>query len=173
MTELRKGQVRLGPRTWAVIREAYLGGASGASLAEAYGCSLGTIRYRAVREGWRRCDVADAGEPAAPDAADIEPPTLAALAEAARLASMKAVRAGRPLDAAAYMRVVEAVRRLKLEEDEALKEEEGVVLTREAEMKDVEAELQRRLACQSPERRARTLAAIRERLPGYQYTRPP
>lgn len=115
MTTLRKGQVRLGPQTWAIIREAYLAGASGASLAETYGCSLGTIRYRAVREGWRRCDaetaVADRPAPAQVWS-DAEPPTPDQLIDLAMVAAMRALVSGRPSEAAAYVRVAEAVRRM-------------------------------------------------------------
>lgn len=111
MTNLRKGQVRLGPQTWAVIREAYLSGASGAALAETYGCSLGTIRYRAVREGWRRCD-AEGAAPVELTAPEAEALSLEALNDLAIAAAGKALRAGRPSEAAAYIRVAEALQRL-------------------------------------------------------------
>lgn len=130
MTTLRKGQVRLGPRTWAAIREAYLSGVSGAALAEAYGCSLGTIRYRAVREGWRRCDVegarrvaaspapspAPSGAPAG-DEADDAPATPAELSEMAMAAAARALRGGKPGEAGAYLRVVEALGRITAPEE--------------------------------------------------------
>jgi hypothetical protein len=113
MTTLRKGQVRLGPRTWALIREAYLNGASGASLAEAYGCSVGTIRYRAVREGWRRCDVNGAAEPGAPPAPEeAEAASPGEMMRQALAAAARAVATGRPSQAAAYLRVVEALGRI-------------------------------------------------------------
>ncbi|HEX6860904.1 MAG TPA: hypothetical protein VF138_11995 [Caulobacteraceae bacterium] len=87
-------------------------------MAETYGCSLGTIRYRAVREGWRRCDVAGF-EPASPppspsalagpaaalevEAGAVEPQDIGPVALAA---AMRAVRAGKPSEAAAWLRVV-------------------------------------------------------------------
>jgi hypothetical protein len=117
MSDLRKGQVRLGPRSWGAIREAYLSGTSAAALAEAYGCSLGTIRYRAVREGWRRCDVAEDGlaQPRQPQpTAPAKPPSLSELTDLALSYAMRALVAGRPGDAAAYLRVAEAGRRLGL-----------------------------------------------------------
>lgn len=113
MTTLRKGQVRLGPQTWAIIREAYLSGVSGASLAETYGCSLGTIRYRAVREGWRRCDAHGSAPPATEASAGAdEAMSPEELTELAIGAAGRALRAGRPSEAAAYIRVVEALQRL-------------------------------------------------------------
>ncbi len=113
MTTLRKGQIRLGPQTWAVIREAYLAGTSAAALAQTYGCSLGTIRYRAVREGWRRCDRPQDGDaPSAADPVDEAPPSSTALHDAAMAAAMRAVRCSRPAEALAYVRVAQAARRL-------------------------------------------------------------
>jgi hypothetical protein len=119
MSDLRKGQVRLGPRSWAAIREAYLSGTSAAALAEAYGCSVGTIRYRAVREGWRRCDVAEAAPLAGapPDGwSSAEPPSPKQLTDLAMAAAMRALTGGRPAEATAYVRAVEALQRLVVSE---------------------------------------------------------
>lgn len=133
MTNLRKGQVRLGPQTWAVIREAYLSGASGAALAEAYGCSLGTIRYRAVREGWRRCDAQGATPPEPPAAATAEALSPKELADLAIAAAGKALRAGRPSEAIAYVRLAEALQRLMAPEEAAPADEADAISPEEFE----------------------------------------
>jgi hypothetical protein len=174
MSDLRRGQVRLGPRSWGAIREAYLSGTSAAALAEAYGCSVGTIRYRAVREGWRRCDVGAHAEPP-PDPQithddEEDAPSLEALARTACRAAMRAVKAGRPADAAAYIRVVEAVERLGAGGEAASQEESEAAS--DLRDREYEAEIQRRLSVMPPEQRARTLAMIQEKYPEFIYTGP-
>ncbi len=51
-----------GPQTWAMVREAYLGGLDARQCERLYGPSVGAIRGRIHREGWTRAAHAEAVE---------------------------------------------------------------------------------------------------------------
>ena len=75
-----------GPDTWRRVKEAYVAGESGPSLARRYDVGLHNLRKKASREGWTRSAVAAAldrelpPEPAAAEAADAPVDRQAALA---------------------------------------------------------------------------------------------
>jgi hypothetical protein len=89
---------------WALIREDYLDGHTKERLAAHYHVGESTIRDRARREGWRRCDqpAPDIGriEDAADDEDDYEPmrPVVEVIADAYRRADV-AFQRGRLVDA--------------------------------------------------------------------------
>jgi hypothetical protein len=109
-----------GPRTWIVIRERYLAGASAPSLAERFGVSVHSIRKRIYKEGWtkrslaeaRDADVANAGrqEPGEQDVeADAVPPLEAAAGALAQAATL--MRQGKMTLAAEAARTAEVMTR--------------------------------------------------------------
>src|SRR5690606_15108367 len=46
---------------WAAARRDYLAADTAEAVCDRYGLKLGTLRSRAPREGWRRCDAEDSG----------------------------------------------------------------------------------------------------------------
>ncbi len=98
---------------WAAARRDYLAGDTAEAVCDRYGLKLGTLRSRAAREGWRRCDAGDpdpwpddddANEDAAADA-----PDLAAMAAQALMRLNRAVRRGRAAEAASWLRTWRAL----------------------------------------------------------------
>lgn len=74
-----------GPETWARVRDAYVAGESGPSVARRFDVGLANLRKRAMREGWTRNRTAVAldaqlpprreeGSPGEPALADAEAP---------------------------------------------------------------------------------------------------
>ena len=99
--------------TWAAARRDYLAGDTAEAVCDRYGLKLGTLRSRAAREGWRRCDAEDPDpwpdeddpvEDAAADDAD-----LAAMAAQALMRLNRAVRRGRAAEAASWLRTWRAL----------------------------------------------------------------
>jgi len=99
--------------TWAAARRDYLAGDTAEAVCDRYGLKLGTLRSRAAREGWRRCDAGDPDpwpdedypvEDAAADA-----PDLAAMAAQALMRLNRAVRRGRAAEAASWLRTWRAL----------------------------------------------------------------
>ena len=98
--------------TWAVVRDAYLGGETAESISRRLNISINTIRKRASRCGWthvaharavaRSGDEGGSSAPATPEAA-----MTAALGHAAR-----AMTEGRAADATALIRAAEAMARV-------------------------------------------------------------
>jgi len=99
--------------TWAAARRDYLAGDTAEAVCDRYGLKLGTLRYRAAREGWRRCDAGDpdpwpdADDPVEDAAADA--PDLAAMAAQALMRLNRAVRRGRAAEAASWLRTWRAL----------------------------------------------------------------
>lgn len=99
--------------TWAAARRDYLAGDTAEAVCDRYRLKLGTLRSRAAREGWRRCDAGDPDpwpdeddtvEDAAADA-----PDLAAMAAQALMRLNRAVRRGRAAEAASWLRTWRAL----------------------------------------------------------------
>ncbi len=107
-----------GPQTWALIREAYLGGTPAPHLSRTFGPHVDTIRKRAVREKWTRTAYAAAQERArvwpAPDPQEPEPAGLdpSALLDAALAQARAHFAAGRDAQADAAIRRGDALARL-------------------------------------------------------------
>ncbi|WP_312205087.1 hypothetical protein, partial [Brevundimonas sp.] len=93
---------------WAAARRDYLAGDTAEAVCDRYGLKLGTLRSRAAREGWRRCDAGDPDpwpdedDPVEDAAADA--PDLAAMAAQALMRLNRAVRRGRAAEAASWLR---------------------------------------------------------------------
>ena len=82
---LRDGYRVRSEATWAAARRDYLAGDTAEAVCDRYGLKLGTLRSRAAREGWRRCDAGD------PDLwPDDDDPVEDAAADAPDLAAMAA-----------------------------------------------------------------------------------
>lgn len=130
--------LRLGPQTWARIREQYLSGLSAATVAARFGTSEGSIRRRAGQEGWTRAAQAAGEAPPVfasgrPSSADAAPPpepgelTITGLLDrlypadskplsvtrAALRGARAALRRGDGLEAHRLARAAEAYRRLE------------------------------------------------------------
>ncbi|MDY6924418.1 MAG: hypothetical protein SWI22_10720, partial [Pseudomonadota bacterium] len=117
--------------TWRRVREAYVAGESGPSLARRYDVGLANLRKKASREGWTRSAVATAldrdlppePEPA-PDAgtgaeAGAGEPSDASTVRRRALARADALlAAGRAAEALAQLKAAEALSRLGAEEAE-------------------------------------------------------
>lgn len=110
---------------WALVRRDYLAGVSARDLSDRYEIGLSTLRLKARDGGWRRVDrPADAelfpdGGPEASGADDASAPydSVAAdvedwsdMAVGARLRLRRAIQAGRPAEAASWMRLYERLR---------------------------------------------------------------
>ncbi|MGE7199056.1 hypothetical protein [Brevundimonas naejangsanensis] len=99
--------------TWAAARRDYLAGDTAEAVCDRYGLKLGTLRSRAAREGWRRCDAGDPDpwpdedDPVEDAAADA--PDLAAMAAQALMRLNRAVRRGRAAEAASWLRTWRAL----------------------------------------------------------------
>lgn len=120
-----------GPDTWRRVREAYVAGESGPSLARRFDVGLANLRKKASREGWTRTAVAVAldrdlprgpleafgGGTGADPAESADPPTVRrrALARAAAL-----LAEGRATEALAQLKAAEALVRLGAVESEAM-----------------------------------------------------
>jgi hypothetical protein len=93
--------------TWAAARRDYLAGDTAEAVCDRYGLKLGTLRSRAAREGWRRCDAGD------PDPwPDDDDPVEDAAADAPDLAAMAAqalMRLNRAAEAASWLRTWRAL----------------------------------------------------------------
>ena len=97
---------------WAAARRDYLAGDTAEAVCDRYGLKLGTLRSRAAREGWRRCDAGDPDswpddDPVEDAAADA--PDLAAMAAQALMRLNRAVRRGRAAEAASWLRTWRAL----------------------------------------------------------------
>jgi hypothetical protein len=115
---------RRNDETWAAIRGDYLLGRSQDDLALHYGVGRSTIRDRARREGWRRCDQP---EPPSPPLDRPEPgydpvpdelmrPPVEVIADAYRRADL-ALRSGRTAEAQRCLHVARGFERLLLRDD--------------------------------------------------------
>ncbi|MGH7028345.1 hypothetical protein [Brevundimonas sp.] len=109
--EARDGyRVRSGA-IWAAARRDYLAGDAAEAVCARYDLKLGTLRSRAAREGWRRSDIEDVwpdpqdDDPATPSA----PPDLAQMAAQALMRLDRAVRRGRAVEAASWLRTWRAL----------------------------------------------------------------
>ncbi|WP_438851498.1 hypothetical protein [Brevundimonas nasdae] len=102
---------------WAAARRDYLAGDAAEAVCRRYDLKLGTLRSRAAREGWRRCDVEDAGAWPAPWPDEDDPvedgaadaPDLAAMTAQALMRLNRAVRRGRAAEAASWLRTWRAL----------------------------------------------------------------
>ena len=101
--------------TWAVVRDAYLGGETAESIARRLNMSVNTIRKRAGRCGWTHAAharaIARAREDGSAAAIDLAGARDAAVAHAAAL-----LGEGRALEASAMLRAAEALGRAGLGE---------------------------------------------------------
>jgi len=97
--------------TWAVIRDAYLGGETAESISRRLNISINTIRKRATRCGWTHAAHARAihraSEEGLPARIDLKQARDAAIAHAAAL-----LGEGRALEASAILRAAEALGRV-------------------------------------------------------------
>jgi hypothetical protein len=117
-----------GPETWRRVREAYIAGESGPSVARRFDVGLANLRRRAIEEGWTRKAIAARidlkplrGEPDAPGTgitalSQVETvlpdvPPRDALFLAVRRASALLAQ-GQAGEAAALLRAAEALERL-------------------------------------------------------------
>lgn len=102
--------------TWTMARRDYLAGDAAEAVCARYDLKLGTLRSRAAREGWRRCDAGDPDPlidqplPADP----ITPPDLNTMAEQALIRLDQAVRRGRAAEAASWLRTWRALSSVNL-----------------------------------------------------------
>lgn len=96
--------------TWAVVRDAYLGGETAESISRRLGLSVNTIRKRATRCGWTHAAHARAINRTAVEiaAADVDPQT-ARRAAVSQAASM--IASGRATEATALLKAAEALGR--------------------------------------------------------------
>jgi len=102
---------------WAAARRDYLAGDTAEAVCDRYGLKLGTLRSRAAREGWRRCDAEDSSSWPDPWPDDDDPvedaaadaPDLAAMAAQALMRLNRAVRRGRAAEAASWLRTWRAL----------------------------------------------------------------
>lgn len=113
-----------GPDTWRRVREAYVAGESGPSLARRYDVGLANLRKKASREGWTRSAVAAALDRELPpepeagtdmaDGSGADPAAFDAAAVRRRaLARADALLAGgRAAEALAQLKAAEALSRL-------------------------------------------------------------
>lgn len=122
-----------GPETWRQVREAFIAGESGPSVARRFDVGLANLRRRAREEGWTRAAIAEQLDlKPLRGGADAPPPALLALTfldgleggldlrsipprEAMGLAVRRAstlLAAGQATEAAALLRAAEALDRL-------------------------------------------------------------
>lgn len=110
--------------TWDHARRDYLDGDSAEQVCDRYGLKVSTLRDRAARQNWRKCDQPD--PPPLPDddpEAD-QPVDCAALAEDALIRVRRALRLGRASEAASWMRLHEKlVARQAVAEEQARRRE--------------------------------------------------
>ncbi len=94
--------------TWALARDAYLGGETAQGVCDRFDLSLGAFRERARNGGWRRCDHPDP-DPLPVDASDDVDPDAgyAELADHALRQLRRAMALGRASAAASWMRLHE------------------------------------------------------------------
>ena len=102
---------------WAAARRDYLAGDAAEAVCHRYDLKLGTLRSRAAREGWRRCDAEDSGvwpapwpdqdDPVEEGAAEV--PDLVQMAAQALMRLNRAVRRGRAAEAASWLRTWQAL----------------------------------------------------------------
>lgn len=96
--------------TWAVVRDAYLGGETAESISRRLNLSINTIRKRATRCGWTHVAHARAirrsGDEDAPPPIDPQVARAGAVAQAAAL-----LAAGRAVEATALLKAAEALDR--------------------------------------------------------------
>jgi hypothetical protein len=131
MTDALTDHTSPAPRTWRtltdaewdIVRRDYLAGVSARDLCDRYEIGLSTLRLKARQGGWRRVDrpadvelfpdggpseasgVEDAAAPYDSVAADVE--DWSDMAVGARLRLRRAIQAGRPAEAASWMRLHE------------------------------------------------------------------
>ena len=96
--------------TWAVVRDAYLGGETAESIARRLNMSVNTIRKRASRCGWTHAAHAKAIERAV-EAGPVAPIDLARARDAAVAHAAALLTEGRALEASAILRAAEALGR--------------------------------------------------------------
>ena len=96
--------------TWAVVRDAYLGGETAESIARRLNMSVNTIRKRAGRCGWTHAAHARAIQRAR-DAGPAAPADLAGARDAAVAHAAALLGEGRALEASAMLRAAEALGR--------------------------------------------------------------
>ena len=96
--------------TWAVVRDAYLGGETAESIARRLNMSINTIRKRAGRCGWTHAAHARAIQRAV-DAGPTAPIDLAQARDAAVAHAAALLTEGRALEASAILRAAEALGR--------------------------------------------------------------
>ena len=90
---------------WERARADYLAGDSASAVCDRYDLSVGTLKSRAYREGWRRCDQAE------PEPVDLEAERASGLPDPAEMAAHALVRAeravqrGRPAEAGSWLRL--------------------------------------------------------------------
>lgn len=90
---------------WERARDDYLAGDSANAVCDRYDLSVGTLKSRAYREGWRRCDQAE------PEPVDLEAERASGLPDPAEMAAHALVRAeramqrGRPAEAGSWLRL--------------------------------------------------------------------
>ncbi|KQW86786.1 hypothetical protein [Brevundimonas sp. Root1279] len=118
------GYNRRSDAVWEQARADYLSGYTAEAVCARYDLKIGTFKSRAAREEWRRSDQPDP-EPRAWDEADAPEsgddaediaaaalPDYAAMARAALVRADRAIRGGRDLEAARWLRMHERLSRL-------------------------------------------------------------
>ena len=101
------GYRRASDEAWAAARDDYLAGDTAETVSARYGMAISTFRQRARDKGWRRMDQVD--PPYDPldrdDAAADGPADYGRMADMALMRLNRAVEAGRPIEAARWMRL--------------------------------------------------------------------
>ncbi len=108
-----RSSVFLSPQSWDLIRRSFADGTSAPVLSARFGVARSTIYHRAMREGWRRRDLAAQAQPFVPadDPADL-PDTPDGVATLCLRAIAAAVQAGRMQEALVLGRLIALLRRL-------------------------------------------------------------
>ncbi len=116
-----------GPEVWRRVREAYVAGESGPSLARRFDVGLHNLRKKASREGWTRSATAAALDRALPPdpavagagaAAPAAPPDAPAVRRRALARADALLAEGRAGEALAQLKAAEALSRLGAEQAE-------------------------------------------------------
>lgn len=146
-----------GPDTWKKVREAYVAGEPGPSVARRFDVGLSNLRKKARREGWTRNRIAAELEraaagapppgdaPAPPPGPPPEPPAAPEVRRRALDRAAALLAEGRAAEALAQLRAAEALARLAATEPEP-------------ELDEADAERARALLHRTIEARAYTIA---------------
>ncbi|WEK40448.1 MAG: hypothetical protein P0Y50_02245 [Candidatus Brevundimonas colombiensis] len=118
----RGGYASVSQEMWKAAGQDYLAGDTAEMVGARYGMGVSTFRARAADEGWRRRDQPDPDPVDGPlDAADLldEPTDFAVMADQALARLNRAVRSGRAMEAARWMRLHLSLAALARQQDAA------------------------------------------------------